>query len=85
MYQGACSSEKHWMNTGFRSPVVVIKSDPSNASRINTMIVADVTSNLSLAGAPVNVLMEQSESGLPKASVIDVSQILAVDKSFLTQ
>ncbi len=62
------------MHTGFRSPVVVIKSTPFNTSRIN-----------SLAGTPVNVLMEQSGSGLPKASVIDVSQILTVDKSFLTQ
>ena len=70
---------------GHRRPVVVIQSDPFNRSRISTVIVAVVTSNLRLADAPGNVTLEQSASGLPRDSVINVSQIITVDKSFLTE
>ena len=69
---------------GFRRPVVVLQSDPFNQSRINTVVVVAVTSNLRLADAPGNVLLEQDVSGLPRDSVINVSQVLTVDKSFLT-
>ena len=69
---------------GFRRPVVVLQSDPFNQSRINTVVVAAVTSNLRLADAPGNVMLKQDVSGLPRDSVINVSQILTVDKSFLT-
>ena len=48
------------------------------------MVVVAVTSNLRLADAPGNVMLEQDLSGLPGDSVINVSQILTVDKSFLT-
>ena len=70
---------------GFRRPVVVLQSDPFNQSRISTVVVAAVTTNLRLAEAPGNVLLEQSASGLPRDSTINVSQILTVDKSFLTE
>ncbi len=49
------------------------------------MVVAAVTSNLRLAKAPGNVLLDSSESNLPKDSVVKVSQILTIDKSFLVQ
>jgi mRNA interferase MazF len=63
----------------------VIQSDPFNESRINTVIVAVVTSNLHLAHAPGNVLLARRQSRLPKDSVINVSQILTIDKAFLTE
>ena len=70
---------------GHRRPVVVIQSDPFNRSRISTVVVVAVTSNLRLADAPGNVMLEQNVSGLPRDSVINVSQILTVDKSLLTE
>ena len=70
---------------GFRRPVVVIQSDPFNESRINTVIVAVITSNLHLAAAPGNVSLNSDESGIPRDSVVNVSQVLTVDKSFLTE
>ena len=70
---------------GFRRPVLVIQCDPFNESRISTVVVAAVTSNLRLAKAPGNVLLDSSESNLPKYSVVNVSQILTIDKSFLVQ
>ncbi len=70
---------------GLRRPVLVIQSDPFNESRISTVVIAVVTSNLRLADAPGNILLEKSDSGLPRDSVINVSQILTVDKSFLTE
>ena len=70
---------------GFRRPVVVIQCDPFNESRINTVLVAAVTSNLRLAKAPGNVLLDSGVSNLPRNSVVNVSQILTVDKSFLAQ
>ena len=69
---------------GFRRPVVVIQSNPFNSSRIATTIVAVVTSNLALADAPGNVRINRSESGLTKPSVVNVSQLLTLDRSFLT-
>lgn len=70
---------------GLRRPVLVIQDNPFNESRIRTVVVAAVTSSLRLAEAPGNVLLNEDESKLPKDSVINVSQILAVDKSFLTE
>ena len=70
---------------GFRRPVLVLQADPFNASRIATVIVAVVTSNLALAEAPGNVRVSRSESGLSKASVVNVSQLLTLDRRVLTQ
>lgn len=70
---------------GLRRPVLVIQSNPFNESRIATVIVAVVTSNLALAEAPGNVRLSKSESGLPKPSVVNVSQVLTVDRSLLTE
>ena len=68
---------------GFRRPVVVIQCDPFNESRINTVVVAAVTSNLRLAKTPGNVLLDSGESNLPRDSVVNVSQIMTIDKSVL--
>jgi mRNA interferase MazF len=70
---------------GFRRPVLVIQSDSFNESRINTVIVAVVTSNMRLTHVPGNVLLERRQSRLPRNSVISVSQILTIDKVFLTE
>ena len=70
---------------GFRRPVLVVQSDAFNNSRISTVVVAVITSNLALAAAPGNVRLGKSESGLPRASVISVSQIITLDRGLLTK
>ena len=70
---------------GFRRPVVIIQSNAFNRSRIRTAIAVVLTSNLRLAEAPGNVLVPASESGLPKDSVVNVSQVITVDRTFLTE
>jgi len=70
---------------GFRRPVVIVQSNPFNQSRIGTVIVAIVTSNLALADAPGNVRVGKPESGLAKASVVNVSQLVTLDRELLTQ
>ena len=70
---------------GFRRPVLIVQSDEFNRSRINTVVVAVITSNLILANAPGNVRISARGSGLKKASVVNVSQIITIDKSFLAE
>ncbi len=70
---------------GYRRPLLVIQSDDFNQSRINTVISVVITSNLQLSDAPGNVLLSKKESGLPKKSVVNVSQLITVDKSFFTE
>ncbi len=68
---------------GYSHPHVVIQNNVFNASKINTVIVCVLTSNLKRAQAPGNVLLEKGEGNLPKQSVVLVSQIFSVDKSQL--
>lgn len=68
-----------------RRPVLIVQANPFNESRIATVIVAVITSNLNLANAPGNVRIAKSESGLPRPSVINVSQVLTVDREVLTE
>ena len=70
---------------GHRRPVLVVQSDPFNRSRIGTVVVAAITSNLSRAEAPGNVVLARRESGLASASVVNVSHILTLDRGFLTR
>jgi len=70
---------------GFRRPVVVVQANDFNASAIATVIVAVITSNLALAEAPGNVRLPRRQSKLSRTSVVNVSQILTVDKSLLTE
>lgn len=70
---------------GYRRPVLIVQSDDFNRSRIRTVIVVALTTNLRLADAPGNVLVTTDETGLPQDSVVNVSQIITLDKSFLTQ
>lgn len=71
--------------SGYRRPVLVIQADSFNASRIQTVIVAAITTNLQLAEAPGNVLLPARSSGLSRDSVVNVSQLLTLDRNFLTE
>ena len=77
--------DTHGSDPGYRRPVVIIQSNPFNESRINTVVVAAMTSNLNLTAAPGNVFVERSISKLPDDSVADVSQVLTIDKRLLTE
>ena len=68
-----------------RRPAVIVSSDRFNASRIATVIVSAVTSNPRLAQAPGNVDLAQGAAGLPKPSVVNVSQTMVVNKDRLTE
>ena len=70
---------------GFRHPHVVIQNDLFNHSRIATVVVCTLTSNLRLANAPGNVLLNQGEANLPRQSVVDVTQLYTVDKADLAE
>jgi mRNA interferase MazF len=68
-----------------RHPCVVVQNDVFNRSAIATSVVCLITSNLSRAKAPGNVALKKGEANLPKASVVNVSQILTVDKAELVE
>ena len=70
---------------GFRRPVVVIQADAFNRSLIDTAVVAAITSNLRLADLPGNVRLTKRDSKLTKESVVNVSQLFTVDRSFLAE
>lgn len=63
-----------------RRPALVLQHDRFNRSRIATAVVAAITSNLKLADAPGNVRLRKGEAGLPRPSVVNVSQIATVDR-----
>ena len=70
---------------GYRRPLVVVQSDDFTESRIQTIIGAAVTTNTRLALAPGNVLLRKKGSGLARDSVVNVSQLVTLNKSFLTE
>ena len=70
---------------GYRRPVVIVQADSFNRSRIQTVVVAAITSSIRLADAPGNVLLTRREGHLSKESVVNVSQLLTLDRSFLTE
>src|SRR6202040_2868811 len=70
---------------GFRRPIVVVQGDALNRSRIATVVCVPLTSNLRWATAPGNVPLSARLTGLPKDSVANVSQIVALDKALLTE
>jgi mRNA interferase MazF len=70
---------------GFRRPIVVVQGNPLNRSRIATAVCVPLTSNVAWAEAPGNVLLTAKATGLPKDSVANVSQIVALDRSLLTE
>ena len=70
---------------GFRRPLVIVQSNDFTRSQIRTVLAAVVTANLKLANAPGNVLLSAKSTGLRKDSVVNVSQLITVNKSFLTE
>lgn len=68
---------------GYRRPILIVQSDVFNASRIDTVIAAAITSNLRLADAPGNVKLSTRQSRLPRASVVNVSQLSTLDRRVL--
>lgn len=70
---------------GYRRPLVIIQSNEFNKSNIDTVIAAIITSNINLASAPGNILLSLKNSKLSKKSVVNASQLITVDKSFLTE
>ena len=70
---------------GFRRPVVIVQGDSLNRSRIATTVCIPLTSNIKWADAPGNVLLQARTTGLPKDSVANVSQIVALDRALLSE
>jgi mRNA interferase MazF len=70
---------------GYRRPVLVVQGDAFNASRIATVVVVPLTSDLRWASAPGNVVLAAARTGLPKDSVANVSQLVAVDRGALSE
>jgi mRNA interferase MazF len=66
-----------------RRPVLVIQSDPYNASRLNTTLAAVITSNTGLAAMPGNVFVPAAASGLRKDSVVNITSLVTLDKTDL--
>lgn len=70
---------------GSRRPLLIVSANSFNESRINTVVAAVITSTLRLADAPGNVRLPARGTGLAKPSVVNVSQIITVDKAFFTE
>ncbi|MDQ7838245.1 MAG: type II toxin-antitoxin system PemK/MazF family toxin [Thermodesulfobacteriota bacterium] len=70
---------------GYRHPHVVIQNNLFNASKINTVVICALTSNIKRAQAPGNVLLNKGEANLPKKSVVNISQIYTVNKNDLVE
>ena len=81
----ASLGEPHGSAPGFQRPVLVVQSNDFNESAIRTSICAAITSNMRLANAPGNVRVTRRVSGLPHDSVINVSQLITLDKQILTE
>lgn len=69
----------------YRHPHVIIQNNLFNQSRIDTVVVCSLTSNLERAKSPGNVLLNQGEAGLSKQSVINITQLFTVDKRDLIE
>ena len=78
-------AEPRGSEPGFRRPLLIVQADPFNRSRIATTIGVALTSNLRLVDAPGNVLVPKRNSGLPKDSVANVSQVVTLDRDVLTE
>ncbi len=70
---------------GFRRPVVVVQGEAFNASSLRTVVCVALTTNLRWADAPGNVLLSARTTGLAKASVANVSQLVTLDRDALSE
>jgi len=69
---------------GYRRPVLIVQADQFNKSRISTVVTAVISSNLRLADSPGNIFLSRRLSGLPKDSVINISQLVTLDREYLS-
>jgi len=81
----ASLAEPRGSEPGYRRPVLIVQADAFNRSRLQTVIAVVLTSNLRLVEAPGNVLVPAQQSGLPRDSVANASQVVTVDREFLTE
>jgi mRNA interferase MazF len=81
----ASLSDPQGSGPGFRRPLAIIQANEFNQSHIKTVIAAVITSNIKLATAPGNLPLPANSAGLNKDSVINVSQLITVDKTLLTE
>ena len=81
----ASMGEPRGSEPGYSRPVIIVSSNEFNQSLIQTVIVAVVTSNLRLVDAPGNFKITKKQSNLSKDSVVNVSQLITLDKTFLTE
>ena len=70
---------------GYRHPHIVIQNNLFNQSRINTVVVCALTSNLKRGNAPGNITLKKGEANIPKKSVVNISQIFTVNKTDLSE
>ena len=70
---------------GYRRPILIVQSNEFNQSRIGTIIAVVITLNTRLAQAPGNVFLPRKVSCLPKDSVVNISQVITLDKRFVTE
>lgn len=70
---------------GYRRPGIVVQNDAFNQSDLETVVVCLLTSNLKWARMPGNVLLAEGEANLPKPSVVNVTQLLTIDRSQLVE
>ncbi|PYQ94909.1 MAG: mRNA interferase MazF2 [Acidobacteria bacterium] len=70
---------------GFRRPVLIVQNDAFNRSRLRTVLAVVLTTNLRIVDAPGNVLIPAKAAGLTKDSVANVTQVITVDREFLTE
>jgi mRNA interferase MazF len=78
-------AEPEGSEPGYRRPFVVVQNNLFNQSRINTVVVCALTTNLLRAKSPGNVLLDPGEGGLSKESIVNISQIFTVDKHDLAE
>lgn len=85
--------EIYWVELGdakgsepaYRYPHVVVQNNLFNSSKLNTIVVCALTSNLKRASAPGNVVLPKGEANLPKKSVVNISQIYTVNQFDLVE
>ena len=77
--------EPHGSEPGYRHPHVVVQNNVFNISKINTVVVCALTSNVKRARAPGNVLLRKGDANLPQDSVVNITQMLTVNKTDLQE
>ena len=77
--------EPYGSEPGYRRPMLIVQADSFNISAIRTVLCAAMTTNMNLGNAPGNVPVTSRSSGLPKPSVVNVSQLVTVDRTLMTE